>query len=169
MIDIRAPEERDIQALTELVNCPGVRWGADRLPCTPRSWVEAQVMRQDANAHPIVAEVEGRAIGWAALRQKPGRSRHVGSLGISVHDDFQGRGIGRAMTAALIDLADNWLGLTRLELSVFTDNDPAISLYRAFGFVIEGTSRAVFLRDGQLIDSHLMGRLKPEQQQKSTA
>jgi putative acetyltransferase len=41
------------------------------------------------------------------------------------------------MMRAVIDLADKWLNLARIELTVFTDNEPAIALYRKFGFEIE--------------------------------
>jgi L-phenylalanine/L-methionine N-acetyltransferase len=40
---------------------------------------------------------------------------------------------------ATVDLADKWLNLTRLELEVYTDNEPAIRLYKKFGFAVEGT------------------------------
>lgn len=48
--------------------------------------------------------------------------------------------IASAMETAL-DLADNWLGLSRVELTVFTDNATAIALYEKFGFEIEATHR----------------------------
>jgi putative acetyltransferase len=38
----------------------------------------------------------------------------------------------------LLDLADNWLKLVRVELDVFSDNQKAISLYQSCGFEIEG-------------------------------
>jgi len=62
--------------------------------------------------------------------------------------------------AAMIDLCDNWLQITRIELSVFTDNDKAIALYHAFGFRIEGTAQGYAMRDGAMIDTHYMARLK---------
>ncbi len=39
----------------------------------------------------------------------------------------------------ILDLADTWLMLVRIELGVFTDNEKAIKLYEKFGFEIEGT------------------------------
>jgi putative acetyltransferase len=62
---------------------------------------------------------------------------------------------------ALIDFADNWLNLTRLELEVYADNEAAIHLYESFGFEIEGTLRKHAFRDGRYIDSIVMGRLRP--------
>jgi len=62
--------------------------------------------------------------------------------------------------AAIIDAADNWLNLRRLELTVYVDNEPAIRLYRKFGFEIEGTRRADVFRDGRFVDSFAMARLR---------
>jgi putative acetyltransferase len=82
------------------------------------------------------------------------------NIGMAVPSPWQGKGIGSALLAALIDLADNWLNVTRLELTVYTDNTRAISLYRKFGFEIEGTHRAYALRAGAYVDAHAMARLK---------
>jgi putative acetyltransferase len=62
---------------------------------------------------------------------------------------------------AIIDLADNWLNLTRLELEVYADNEAAIHLYERFGFEIEGTLRQHAFREGRYVDSKMMGRLRP--------
>ena len=54
---------------------------------------------------------------------------------MAVHDDWAGRGVGTALMQAALDLADNWLGLTRVELTVWADNQAALALYRKAGFV----------------------------------
>ena len=82
-------------------------------------------------------------------------------LGISVAPSAQRRGVGSALMAAMCDYADNWAGVLRLELNVYVDNEPAIALYRKFGFEIEGTNRAFAMRDGAYVDSHAMARLHP--------
>ena len=63
-------------------------------------------------------------VGDLTLETRPThwRRRHVGCLGMAVRDDLQGRGVGTALMEAALDLADNWLGLTRVELQVYTDN-----------------------------------------------
>jgi putative acetyltransferase len=89
-----------------------------------------------------------------------GRRSHAAEVVLSVHDDFHRRGIGAALLASLIDVADNWLNLRRLELTVHVDNEPAVRLYEKFGFVIEGTRRCDAFRDGVFVDSYAMARLR---------
>ena len=111
----------------------------------------------------LVAERDGEIVGAAGLLA-PGihaRRRHVMGLGISVAVRAQGQGVGTALMAALCDYADRWVGVLRIELTVYTDNEVAIRLYRKFGFEIEGTGRGYALRDGSFVDAHAMARLHP--------
>ena len=64
------------------------------------------------------------------------------------------------MMEAVIEMADNWLSLSRLELNVYTDNDAAIHLYEKQGFEIEGTLRNYAFRDGRYVDSYAMARIR---------
>ena len=80
----------------------------------------------------LVACVESEVVGQLSLQTFPTRPRrrHVGHIGMAVRDDWQRKGAGTALMQAAIDLADKWLNLTRLELEVYTDNEPAIRLYK---------------------------------------
>jgi len=111
----------------------------------------------------LVAERGGIVLGNAGLLGVSAlRRRHAAGLGISVARSAQGQGVGTALMAALLDWADNWAQLLRLELTVFTDNTVAIALYRKFGFVDEGVHRAYALRDGAYADVLAMARLHPD-------
>ena len=78
---------------------------------------------------------------------------------MAVHDDWQGKGVGTALMEAALDLADNWLNLTRIELEVYIDNTAGIALYKKFGFEIEGTYRRFAFRGGEYVDAYSMARV----------
>jgi putative acetyltransferase len=86
---------------------------------------------------------------------------HVRLLGIGVAAQWQGRGVGRMLISRLLDWADNWAGVLRTELTVHADNDRAIGLYRAMGFVEEGRHLGYALKDGRYVDALFMARLHP--------
>jgi L-phenylalanine/L-methionine N-acetyltransferase len=158
---VRAREPSDWEQIAELTQLPKVRWGTLRLPFTSKEQWRKMMENPPEGSTGIVAVLEGRIIGSADIQQSKGRRRHVGGLGVCVHDDFQQRGIGTALIAALIDVADNWLDLKRLELTVYLDNEPAIRLYQKFGFKVEGTLRGHAFRDGKYVDALFMARLQP--------
>ncbi len=163
-LTIRAAEPADAPALTAMANLPGVLHGTLRLPYDPCGRIAGRLLA-DAGDHYLVGEIDtgsGAPMIVAHGGLMPGRRRraHVGELLLIVHDDHVGRGHGGSILRALLDLADNWLGLQRLELEVNADNRAAITLYQRHGFEIEGTRRADVLRAGVLIDSHIMGRLR---------
>lgn len=161
-IQVRAREPRDVEALTAISACPGVIAGTLQLPYQSSEVWRERVTQASPDLHALVAELDGRVVGSLGLHLATNpRRRHTGTLGMAVHDDYQGRGIGSALLAATINLAERWLGLTRLELNVYTDNAAAIHLYEKFGFVSEGALRQFALRDGVFIDAYAMARLRP--------
>lgn len=120
----------------------------------------------DSDGHyNLVAVVNERVVGMLGVHTFPNRPRrkHAGAIDIVVHEEWQGKGVGTALMRAGLDLADNWLNLTRLELEVYTDNESAIRLYERFGFEHEGTLRQHAFRDGRYVDSYVMARLRPSQ------
>jgi putative acetyltransferase len=60
----------------------------------------------------------------------------------------------------VIDLSDNWLKLSRLELEVFVENVPAIQLYKKCGFTIEATLVDFAFREGQYVEAYTMARIR---------
>lgn len=115
------------------------------------------------NDHMLVAEVEEnglkRVVGVVDMNvNRNPRLRHSASIGIMVHFDYQGRGIGTALMKKVIDLADNWLMLVRLELTAFVENERAVKLYQSLGFQIEGIKKYAAVRNGKYADEYLMAR-----------
>src|SRR4030095_6027025 len=106
----------------------------------------------DAGLVSLVACERGEVIGIVGIHSNPlqPRRRHAAMIGMTVRDDRQGRGVGTALLKAALDVADGWLNLTRLELSVWPDNEAAVRLYQNFGFEVGGTMREYALRRGHL-------------------
>jgi putative acetyltransferase len=162
-IVIRRAEPADAEAIHSTFTGPKVIAGTLQLPYPSIEMWRKRLTDLSPSDFLLVASIDGEVIGNLGLHEagKSPRRRHVGSIGMSVRDDIQGRGVGTALMSAAIELADGWLNYQRLELNVYTDNLAALALYRKFGFLIEGTFRAYAFRDGKYVDSHAMARLHP--------
>jgi putative acetyltransferase len=162
-IVIRPLRLTDAADIHELMHMPNVLWGTSLVPSTTadtwHSIVESWV--RDEHTHTFVAETQGKVVGTVGLRVGTGRERHVGDIAMAVHDNYQGQGIGKMLMLTVIDLADNWLNLVRLEMDVYTDNERALRLYKNFDFEIEGCKRLDAFRGGSYIDSYILARLRP--------
>ena len=158
-IVVRALEPDDFIDLTVLYSGPNVVAGSLYLPHPPQDLWRRRTELSDSEMPRLVAAVEGMVVGAVSLEIGEGRRRHSGSLDMAVRDDYQGRGVGAALLSAIVDLAERWLGLQRLDLVVFTDNNPAIALYKRFNFTVEGTLRQYAYRNGSLADVYTMARL----------
>jgi L-phenylalanine/L-methionine N-acetyltransferase len=166
---IRRMEPGDYVGVARTMGAPRALAGTLQLPLPSLEYWRERLAKVDTESCSIVAEVPLAPNGHdivANLALHPTnlhslRRRHVAAIGMSVRDDWQGRGVGSALLATAIDRADNWMGILRIELTVFADNEAAIALYRRHGFVVEGTHRAYALRDGVYIDALAMARLHP--------
>jgi len=159
-IEVRAAEPADVDALTRLYTQRNAYAQTLQLPLQSTEVWRKRLAANDEAQHMLVATVGGELVGNLGLTRftRPRRA-HVGEIGMAVRDDWQGKGVGTALMQAAIDLADNWLGLRRIELHVHADNERAIALYRRFGFEVEGTHRAYSMRNGAYVDSLSMARL----------
>ena len=162
-IIIRKFTVSDVDDLAELYSMPKAYGGTLQLPYSTPDSVKARFENYSPDSHHLVAVVEEtqQVVGNLGLhRITRARRSHVGEIGMAVHDDYQGQGVGTILMAAAIDLADNWFNITRLELTVFVDNQAAVRLYKKFGFEIEGTHRNYAFRNGEYVDTYAMARLK---------
>ena len=159
-ISIRALEVEDAAELARLQGMPGYRFGTLRPPYPSVASVRKFFERPAPDDLFLGAFIGEHLVGTAGLHRKAGRQRHVADLGMGVADDLNGRGIGTALLQALLDAADNWLDLRRIELTVFFDNERGIRLYERNGFEREGILRAAAFREGRYVDVIAMARLK---------
>ena len=164
---IRGQEPEDSDAVGRLLVQPGVVPGTLQVPYTPIASRRAAADMFSPDQHRLVAEIDGQVVGSIGLTVNPRpRRRHTADLGMAVDQDHQGRGIGTALLAAVIDLADQWLNVHRIELTVMATNLSAIRLYERFGFVVEGRLRDFSFTAGAYADALAMARLRarPEHQ-----
>ncbi|TCL75003.1 putative acetyltransferase [Rhizobium sp. BK251] len=157
---MRAMRPSDVEAVTTLLNMPGFRFGTLRLPHQTVEETRKRLEMAQPGSISLVAVIGDMIVGDAGMTRLQGRRSHAASLGMGVHDAYAGRGIGSALLGELVDMADNWLDLKRLELTVYTDNAAAIGLYQKFGFEKEGQLKAFGFRAGQYVDAYTMARLK---------
>ena len=108
----------------------------------------------------FVAVRDGQVLGWCDVLPLLGQMRkHVGVLGMGVVAEERSQGVGKALIQAAIAKATE-RGLSRIELTVHSENSVAQALYRRAGFVHEGTQCRGWLLDGHHFDIHHMARLQ---------
>ncbi|QYE98581.1 GNAT family N-acetyltransferase [Paraclostridium sordellii] len=160
---IRPVKIEDSQSINEIRRMKGVKENTLAISSERAEITKRTTENLDSNNHTMVAEIiEGnnkKVVGLASLNVNASpRIRHSASIGISVHTDYQGMGIGKKLMKELIDLSDNWLMLVRLELGVYPDNEKALKLYKSLGFEEEGLKKYSAIRDGKYVDEIIMGR-----------
>jgi putative acetyltransferase len=161
-VSVRHAEPDDYEALHRIMSGPRAAAGTLQLPLQSAEAWRKRLAEPPEGLFLLVACVGEEVIGNLGLETSPNRPRmrHVGSLGMAVRDDWQGKGVGTALMEAALDLADNWLNLTRIELRVYVDNSAAVALYKRFGFEIEGTHRRLAFRNGEYVDAYSMARIR---------
>ena len=155
---VRRAEPGDAEALCRVFAGTRAVSGTLQLPYPSVEAWRRRLSEPSESVHSLVAVVEGEVVGGLGLTVSDTPRRHVGESGMAVRDDRQGIGAGTALMEAALELADRWIGLTRIELHVYTDNEQAISLYKRFGFVVEGTHHAFALRDGSYVAAFSLAR-----------
>jgi putative acetyltransferase len=159
-IVVRAAEPSDVPGITEVMNQPRAYWGTLQWPYHSVALREKRFAEADRNYVQLVALIDDKVVGNIGLhREIAHRRSHAAGIGMAVHDAYAGRGVGSALMAAVVELAERWWNIKRLELSVYADNARAIALYERFGFVREGLFKAYAWRDGEYVDSLAMARL----------
>jgi L-phenylalanine/L-methionine N-acetyltransferase len=128
-ITVRHSEPEDYKALHRIFSGPKAVAGTLQMPFPRAEMWRERLSEQPEGLYSLVACVEGEVVGSLSLETSPTRwrMRHVGSIGMAVRDDWQGKGVGTALMEAALDLADNWLNLRRIELRVYTDNAAGVA------------------------------------------
>jgi L-amino acid N-acyltransferase len=155
---IRPAAVGDIDAITEIYNEAILTTTAtfDLEPKTKADrleWFHAHGER-----HPIlVATLDGQVVGWASLNPYSARSAYddTGETSFYVKSEFRGRGVGRALKAAIIGEARR-LRFHTLIARVAEGSEESLHLNAAFGFIHVGTLKEVGRKFDRLLDVHVL-------------
>jgi len=163
---IRAAGDGDLPAITELFNL--------LIPVDATAWREhladeAEVAtwwahQSDADHPVLVAEVDGRVVGyatWTAFRSAggrfPGYDRTVEHT-IHVAPDQQGRGVGRTLLEALVAEARR-RDVHVMVGAIDSANTGSLAFHAALGFVEVGRMPEVGRKHGRWLDLVLVQRI----------
>ncbi|MEO4052862.1 GNAT family N-acetyltransferase [Solibacillus sp. CAU 1738] len=107
----------------------------------------------------FVASEENKIYGYMIVRgDQARRISHRAYIVIGVHSDSRGKGVGTALFEHLHCWAKD-AGLHRLELTVISNNDVAVGLYKKMGYEIEGVKKDSLFIDGIYVDEYYMAKL----------
>ena len=85
--------------------------------------------------------------------------QHCVEFGLSVAKPYRGQGVGLDLLTHAIAWAKSTGIITRIELHVYAENEPAIRLYERCRFVQEGRRHNAIFQDGRYYDGLVMARL----------
>ena len=163
-IIIRKAQANDAKSLLDYVNqvsgeSDNLTFGKGEFKLSVQEEIAfIETLNQTDNAIYLIALDDEKIVG--SLNFSPGsrkRIEHKGEFGISVLKDYWGKGIGTSLMNSMLDWAKNTKKIRKLNLRVRTDNYHAISLYKKFGFEIEGCVSREFQIDNQFYDTYFMG------------
>lgn len=112
----------------------------------------------DNNRIMLVGEINGKIIANCStgLVASNLRFRHRVSMGLAIQEKHWRKGIGKILMKECIKWCED-NGFEQLELGVVSDNEAALSLYKAFGFEIFGTKKhSMKYSDGTYADEYMM-------------
>ena len=149
-ITVSHAEPEDYESLHRIFSGPKAVVGTLQMPFPRAEMWRERLSEPPEGLYSLVACVEDEVVGEISLHTSPTRwrMRHVGSIGMAVRDDWQGKGVGTALMETALELADNWLNLTRIELRVYVLAIPeGETVVRALHFepelLVEGHSGGV--------------------------
>jgi L-amino acid N-acyltransferase YncA len=101
----------------------------------------------------LVAEERGRIVGYASTSPLRNRAAYRWSVetGIYLAPSAQGRGIGRALLDAHLELLER-RGFVTAIAGISLPNDASVALHEKLGFTLSGIERGVGFKNGRWID-----------------
>jgi phosphinothricin acetyltransferase len=160
-ITVRQATLTDADAICRIYN-QGIEDGIatleteERTPAERRQWLESRDGR-----HPvIVAETDGRVVGWGSLNPYSQRRAYdyVADFSVYVERSWRGKGVGSRLLPRLIELAREH-GFHKMVLSAFPWNEAGMMLYKKFGFRTVGIFKEMGKLNGRWVDTIIMEKI----------
>lgn len=161
-LTIRGIEADDWEDVADIVRCESVYFNTMQLPYLSRDRSRDRLENLPDHVHMLAAEIDERVVGILGVHFDPDHHPHAASIGMMVHEDYQGHGVGSELMTAAVDLCERWHNISRITLEVYPDNAAGVALYQKFGFEIEGTLRDFAYRAGQYVDVYAMARVRED-------
>ncbi|MDD5338862.1 MAG: GNAT family N-acetyltransferase [Dehalococcoidales bacterium] len=118
-----------------------------------RTWFNAHGKRYPL----IVAEEDGKVVGWASMSEWSTRCAYEGTAEASIYikEDYQGKGLGRQLSVAILQAAKE-AGLHTAIARIAEGNTASIKLAESLGFTHIGVMREVGKKFGKFLDVYMM-------------
>lgn len=156
---IRPFHPNDAEAYHTIVNDPSALEAYSGPPALEIGAARGWAKSRPPGLHRLVIEHDGNAIGFGMLQQYQNpRRMHSGALEWLCDPEFR-EAHEEPLLVALLDLADHWLNLRRVELQLIAQHEVAIQLVESLGFQREGTMRDAIFGYGRLQDMVVLSRL----------
>lgn len=160
MTTIRQADLTDAAAITAIYN-QGIAERGATFETTPRTVTDLVERLADQARHPVLVATDeaGRVLGWAGLSGYRPRECYAGIAEFSIYldRDARGRGVGRQLLAALVDVAAA-RGFWKLVSRIFPFNAASRALCRACGFREVGVYEKHAQLDGRWLDVVIVER-----------
>ena len=154
--ELRRLEAADWTAVRDIYR-EGIRSGLATFEVEAPTWEEWDAAHH--GEHRLVAEMDERIVGWAALGPVSTRRVYAGVAEDSVYVSAgaQGQGVGGALLSALVAGAET-AGIWTVEAGIFPENGASVAVHQRCGFRIVGVREKLGRRDGLWRDVLLLER-----------
>jgi L-amino acid N-acyltransferase YncA len=117
------------------------------------SWDAFDAAHLPRHRHVAVDTTTGAVLGWVAVSRVSGRCVYAGVVehSVYVHPAAQGRGIGRALLAALIGSTEAD-GIWTIQSGIFPENAASLAVHERAGFRVLGTRERIGRHHGRWRD-----------------
>ncbi len=159
---LRDPERSDAEQLLDYLKVTSQETRfllrePDEIPSLDKELEFIDMQNSSENSLFLMAFLDGEFAGCCSFqRNARKRTRHRATVAIALYQKFTRMGIGGRMFEKLFSEAKK-LGIEQLELTVISDNLPALNMYLKHGFEITGKQpHNAKYADGTYADTYFM-------------